>query len=247
MYLKQQSGVAHLFLVLILAGVIAAAGIGAYMAYDRQAKLSSATEAKDLPANLDGLLTADKVKALAQDAEPGTAVQKMELKLEDSDLVYQVVLANGKVLLFNAKTGAKLALAGNPTASPANGVANLPGSLVSLIGFDKARSTALAQKPGGVIRKIELESEEGQTVYSVRFADGGRVDINATTGAVVRVVTATTTATPKASTTTPKSTSTPGSTDDHSGSDDSGSHSGSSGSGSSGSGSSGSGHDGSDD
>jgi uncharacterized membrane protein YkoI len=49
-------------------------------------------------------------------------------------------------------------------------------------------AATVAQKvfPNKSIAKIELENEENVVVYSVRFADGSRVDINATDSSVVR-------------------------------------------------------------
>ncbi|MFS8120100.1 MAG: PepSY domain-containing protein, partial [Microcoleus sp.] len=49
----------------------------------------------------------------------------------------------------------------------------------------QARTIAQNQMPGKTITKVERENEEGVTVFSVRFSDGSRVDVNATTGAIV--------------------------------------------------------------
>jgi uncharacterized membrane protein YkoI len=49
-----------------------------------------------------------------------------------------------------------------------------------------ALTTAQAVFPDKSITKIEVETEEGRTVYSVRFSDGSRVDVDALTGVVVR-------------------------------------------------------------
>jgi uncharacterized membrane protein YkoI len=54
------------------------------------------------------------------------------------------------------------------------------------ITLDQAKATAQAQMPGKTITKVEQENEEGSTVFSVRFSDGSRVDVDGTTGAVVR-------------------------------------------------------------
>ena len=113
-----------------------------------------------------------------------------------------------------------------------------------------ARAKAQAERPGKTITKIELESEEGVIVYSVRFSDGGRVDVSAVDGTIKRVKDASTSNSGSSNNGDNKPSDDNKSNDDganHDANDDkSGSTSGGT-SGSSGSGGSGSGGHGSDD
>lgn len=61
------------------------------------------------------------------------------------------------------------------------------------ISMKTARATALAQVPGGKIRKAELEREKGKRIYSFDIGVPGKsgieeVQIDATDGSVVSVV-----------------------------------------------------------
>ncbi len=50
----------------------------------------------------------------------------------------------------------------------------------------EARTIAQNQMPGKTILKVEHETEHGVNVFSVRFSGGGRVDVNASDGNIVR-------------------------------------------------------------
>ncbi|HEX7259601.1 MAG TPA: PepSY domain-containing protein [Candidatus Saccharimonadia bacterium] len=64
--------------------------------------------------------------------------------------------------------------------------ANRTTAQTPTITLTSAKSIAMAQHPGSTIRKVELETEDGVLVYSVRFVDGARVDVRASTGAIER-------------------------------------------------------------
>ena len=55
------------------------------------------------------------------------------------------------------------------------------------ITLDAAKATADTALPGKTFAKAELENEDGVLVWSIRFTDGSRVDVNATDGSVTRV------------------------------------------------------------
>jgi len=63
----------------------------------------------------------------------------------------------------------------------------VPTAFVPAISAEKAKLLALVALPGKTVVKIELHLEEGKIVWSVGFSDKKRVDIDATTGAVVRI------------------------------------------------------------
>ena len=64
---------------------------------------------------------------------------------------------------------------------------SIPAGFVAGITVQQARDIAAGQRPGKTITKVQLETEEGKVVYSVRFSDNGRVDISATDGSVISV------------------------------------------------------------
>ncbi len=55
-------------------------------------------------------------------------------------------------------------------------------------GTSLAEAVALAEKqfPTKKVEKVEKETEEGVAVWSVRFTDGSRVDVNIATGELTR-------------------------------------------------------------
>lgn len=63
---------------------------------------------------------------------------------------------------------------------------NVPAGFVATISADKARTIALGAHTG-TIAKLELSLEEGKVVWNVRFTDNVRVEVDATTGSVVRI------------------------------------------------------------
>ncbi len=64
---------------------------------------------------------------------------------------------------------------------------DVPSTFVPTISAEKAKELALIALPGKVVIKIQLDMEEGKVVWAVRFDGDRRVDIDATTGVVVRV------------------------------------------------------------
>lgn len=54
------------------------------------------------------------------------------------------------------------------------------------ISADRARELALIAFPGKTITKVELKTEEGKIVWSVRFSDDKKIYIDAKTGATVK-------------------------------------------------------------
>lgn len=54
------------------------------------------------------------------------------------------------------------------------------------ISTDEAISIAQGVYPSAKVEKVEIETEDGVTVYSVRFSNSARVDVRATDGRVVR-------------------------------------------------------------
>lgn len=186
---QAQAGYAHLALMAVLA-VAVVAGAGVFV-YGQQKKAGSVASTESvsavslntpLPTDLIGF---EKVRQLAAADKPGTVIREVELETEDGQLLYKVKLADGSFVLYNARSGVKVTKATGDAAKIEQDD-DLPAGFKPSISFDQARQTALKQKPGGTISKIELEMEEGKAVYSVRFSDEARVDVDAMSGAIVR-------------------------------------------------------------
>lgn len=138
-----------------------------------------------LPANLDDVLSVAQIRDKAVADQPtGASITQIELETEEGSVVYKVKFSDGSFRLYNARTGELFVK--NEVAEVDSTV---PAGFVAGISLQQARDIAVAQRPGQTVIKIELETEEGVVVYSVRFADGSRVDVNATNGTVVRVKT----------------------------------------------------------
>lgn len=156
-----------------------------------------------LPADLATSLSIDDIRAIALSEVPSGSITGIELEQEDGVLIYKVKFSDGSTRLYNANTGELVNKNEFETDE------TVPSGYVPGITLQEARTIAQNQRPGKTITKIELEVEEGVVVYSVRFSDEGRVDVNADTGAVVRV---------KNEQTSDSSDSSDDSTDDNSGS-----------------------------
>ena len=169
------------------AALLIVAGTAAYALDNRSENLARQSIIEDtveLPQNLDGVLAIEEMTVLAQnDAPVGATISKVEIENEHGVVLYKVKFSDGSYRLYDAKTGL-------PYVDTSAGVEtdeSVPAGFVAGITLQQARDTAAAQRPGKTITKIELETENGVVVYSVRFSDDGRVDVNATDGSVVRV------------------------------------------------------------
>lgn len=184
-----QSGIAHLAAVMAVVVVGAIGGVGYYVyqqGNDKPALRQEDKKSQDdvLPLSLEGIKSTDEIKTVAQETIGTANLVGVELEQEHGTLIYKLKLSDGRILFFDAKTGAPVTKTSTETVETDD---TIPAGFVAGITIDQARQTALAQRPGKTVSKIELETEEGKVVYSVRFTDGGRVDVNATDGSVVRV------------------------------------------------------------
>jgi uncharacterized membrane protein YkoI len=138
----------------------------------------------ELPENLSNVLGVEEMKTLASsDAPAGATITGVEIENEHGAVLYKVKFSDGSFRLYDAVTG----LAYVETTDTVETNESVPADFVPGVSLQQARDIASAKRPGKTITKIELEMEEGKAVYSVRFSDGGRVDVNASDGSVVRI------------------------------------------------------------
>lgn len=146
---------------------------------------STETEVADaLPAELGDLLATDALLEIVKADIPESTVSVVELEQEGQSVVYKVYLSDGSVVRYNAVTGSRI---GTATINTEEDHHELPAGFVAALTFVQARDIAVSQKPNVAVRKIELETEGTAVVYSVRFVDRGRIDVNALTGEIVRI------------------------------------------------------------
>lgn len=136
-----------------------------------------------VPQQLDGVLAIDEIRAIAEKDKPaGASIVKVELENEHGTILYKVKFSDGSFRLYDAKTGSAFDASVNVEQD-----GSVPAGFVANVTLQQARDIAAGQRPGKTITKIELETEDGKVVYSVRFSDDGRVDVDATNGNVIRV------------------------------------------------------------
>lgn len=152
---------------------------------------SQRNTAKPVTAIPAGLLSLQEVESITATTSSGDSVSIVGIELgnEDGVLVYKVQLSDGSVKYINALTGteARTYSHDDDDDTEDTGSSTLPASYTPGISFAAARDVALTKYPDSVIARIKLEAEEGLVVYSVRFSDKSRVDVDAQSGAIVRV------------------------------------------------------------
>lgn len=186
MNMKKQEGFAHVIVPIVLAVVVVGILATVYIARTNN-KASANTETNTETAALETVIPADlasidAIKTAVELDNPGIGITSVELSSENGTYLYKVKLANGTVLFFDATKATKI---DHATGENEAEVGEIPTSFVAAVTYEQARTAALAQKTDSTIKTIELESENGVIVYKVKFVDGVKILINATTGAVV--------------------------------------------------------------
>lgn len=167
-------------IVAILAVVLVVGGASAIVS-SSNAKNQLLRETS-IPETLDGLVPIDQIRQTAQNDVPEGTILGIELEQEDEGLLYKVKFSDGTVRFYDARTGLVISKSDEKDENE-----DVPADFNANLTLQEARDIAQNQRPGKIISKIELESENGIIVFSVRFTDGGRVDVNAENGSVVRV------------------------------------------------------------
>lgn len=186
---KKQNGftVVEILIAVAVLGIIGFVGWRAIESQQQNSKTSSQLNNQAmLPESLAGIKSLDEIIALATPEIASRQMLAIELIQEDEGLVYSINLSDNSVLVFDAKTGDKIQLK-SPDAAETNDNTPLPAGYKPAVTFEAAIQTAKAQRPGQDVEKVKLELEDGIVVYSVRFSDKSRVDVDATTGSVLRI------------------------------------------------------------
>lgn len=173
----------------IIVVVVAVVGLLGWKFYDAQqakkATVSNVSEVSSVdmvPGDISELADLDTIKKDAIADKQGVTVVHVELEEMADGVVYKAELSDGTVMVYNARTGAR-----KSTAKVAEKTSEaLPVNVAASVSFARALEIAKAEKPNSKVYKIELELEGGVVVYSVRFTDKARVDVNAADGSIVR-------------------------------------------------------------
>ncbi len=168
-------------LTAVIIALVAVGGTSALVTNNR-AEQSRQAEI-ELPSDLAGFMTIDDIQAKALIDEPSLTIVSIELDNEDEGLLYKVSYSDGSVRYYDASTGVLV----TRNRSDVEVDESVPSGFVAGVSINEARQIAQNERPGKTITKIELETEEGIVVYSVRFSDDGRVDVNAGNGDIMRV------------------------------------------------------------
>ncbi len=181
---KKESGIAFLpVLAVLLVAVIAVAFWTVSSNKQTVNNENAAAVAQSaLPESFAEVIEPKEVKTYLERLQLSTQIVSIELVTQGEKLVYKVTLADGKKVTIDAKSGVQV---GDILQVTQQATDDTVIDASTVIPIDVARKAALAASPDKTIRKIELETEDGILVYSVRFTDGSRVDIHATTGEVV--------------------------------------------------------------
>lgn len=174
-------------IVIAVVAIIGALGWKFYDSFSSKTQANNvSTDAASVDIKPDTLSDLTEISTIQKDVltdKPGVIVTHIELEQNTAgNLVYKAQLSDGSVTVYNARTGARI----KTTPGTAKSTETLPANFTSGIGFARAVEIARAEKPNSKVYKIELELEGGVVVYSVRFSDKARVDVNFLTGAIVR-------------------------------------------------------------
>lgn len=183
---KNESGIAHLGLMLLIIAVLIATGVGFWRvrSSDKTQNLSvdtpQAEEVQPLPQNLQDLKTLDEVGQIAG-ATNGTSIIKFVLESKDGKYVYSIVLSNGKKMVIDASTGKVL----SEKATDISEDDKIPAGVQITLSAAEAYKIA-ASKSSSPVKSIEMEVEDKKVVYKIEYKDGSKIEINASSGAVVK-------------------------------------------------------------
>lgn len=178
-------------IIIVIVGIIGFAGWTVLNRSDSDTQLSVDSSEKselvdELPDDLSFVLPVSEIQTKAESENVDKSVSGIELEFEDGVVVYVVHFNDGSVVVYDARTGDILQV-GDDNDDEIEDEDRVPAGFVAGITIQEAIDIAKQQRPSSKLRKVELEVENGMVVYSVRFTDDSRVDVNALNGAIQRL------------------------------------------------------------
>lgn len=187
-----QSGFGHVEILIVIV-IIAVIGFTALRVIganndnsNNQASISDQEDqpaVDELPSDLSTIKPLAEIQELAKTDAADSNVLGIGLEVQDGRIVYIVHLTSGQVLVYDAITGEAVRLTDDKIK---DGEA-IPVDFIAGISIQQAIDIAKQKRPDSKLKKVEIEVEEGIVVYSVRFSDDSRVDINAADGTIQRL------------------------------------------------------------
>ena len=178
---------------ILLPAILILVGVTAVIAFtttnNANSKTSTISTPQPTPDNVSlletlptDLMTLSQFQSLATKESPNNPITVIEFEKEAGEYVYEAKYLDGKVIYFNARTGA---IVKSFSVERKEGVVALPANVNPAIGFEKARQLAAAEKPDTTVTKLELEMEDGKVIYSIAFANKAKIHLDATSGQVL--------------------------------------------------------------
>ena len=184
-----QQGFAHIVMIVVVVAVVVLVFLGWRAASDNadtNLSIDSTSEQTPLLADLSGVKSIEEIQALAVSQAGDANVVGIELETNDDTTVYVVHLSDGTRLVFDAKTG-EVGVLNDDDDDEIGELKQIPAGFKASISITKAVEIAKTNRPNSTVEKVKFEVEKGVVVYSVRFTDESRVDVNAKTGKVQRL------------------------------------------------------------
>jgi len=170
---------------LIIVAVISVVGFSSYYVVNRNdsdTQLSVDTSqsselSEELPDDLEGLKSMNEIESIAGVSET-ISIISYKLESSDSKTEYVIKLSNGKRLVIDARTGQVLSEEDTDVSSPSSKVP---------INMSLKEAFALAtSRYSSPVKEIEFETEDTKVTYKVEYVDGSKVEIDASTGSVIK-------------------------------------------------------------
>lgn len=189
-----QKGAIDMMVVVAVLAVLAVGGFVVYRVSNSEIESPAASSesedsadvAEALPEDLSTLKPLEELQPIATEAAGGASLVGVELEYEDGMLVYVFHFNDGTKLAYNATTGEQVAYQeDNDDEIDDNN--EIPAGFTAGITLSEAIQIAKSERPNSVVEKVEMEVEDGVVVYSVRFTDESRVDVDALDGSIQRL------------------------------------------------------------
>lgn len=183
---KDESGIAHVGMVLLVVAVLGIVGVGYWRvsssdkSQNRSVDTVSTEQTQTLPVDLQDIKTLDEVGAIAGVANDVTII-KFVLESNDGTYIYKVTMSNGKKLVLDASTGKIL----SEETTDVSEDDKIPSGVQITVSPAEAYKIA-AQRSSSPIKSVEMEVEDKKVVYKIEFKDGSKIEINATGGTIVK-------------------------------------------------------------
>ncbi len=191
---RDDQGVAHLMLLFLVIAVVVVGSGYVVMKHQNSKPLNSETSTSDtsstsseepLSDDLSGILSTDKIKQLASEHEDGKNVSQIGLVKTSNGLVFHVEMEDESTVDLDAHTGD---IEDSENVHDNNEGNKIPVNFSPSISFAQAVQTAQSKIPKGTVMRVDLESKDGVVLFNVRFSTGAKVYVNATSGAVIKVI-----------------------------------------------------------